>query len=77
MSCLQLDSRRTILPKRHRHTWTPLDQMQQIFQATKLREFPNRHWVLCRGEHVEDLGPAQFKERISEHLQITLKCRQP
>lgn len=43
MSRLRLDSRRTILPKRQLHTRPPLDRMQQIFQAIKAGEFPNRH----------------------------------
>lgn len=43
MSRSRLNSRRTVLSKRQLHTRPPLDRMQQIFQAIKSGEFPNRH----------------------------------
>lgn len=43
MSRPRLNSRRIVLPKRQLHTRPPLDRMQQIFQAIKSGEFPNRH----------------------------------
>jgi len=43
MSRLRLNPRRIDLPKRQLHTRPPLDRMQQIYQAIKSGEFPNRH----------------------------------
>jgi predicted DNA-binding transcriptional regulator YafY len=42
MSRLRLNSRRIASPRRQLHTRPPLDRMQQIFQAIKSGEFPNR-----------------------------------
>lgn len=43
MSRPRLNSRRIASPLRQLHTRPPLDRMQQIFQAIKSGEFPNRH----------------------------------